>query len=372
MKVGVLLDRFHAGKGGAEAWLERFAAAAAAAGHEPLLVTRDPRDPRGGGAFACWVPVPTGPGPRFFRDRAFARAADRVARAAGAEATLGVRHVRSCDLYQPHGGVHRAALEGTLASLDGAAARSARRAARAVSPKQRALLEFEGALLGVGGAKRVVALSRRVLRDLETHFPAAVGRAVVIPPGVDLERFRPAPPAASGPPRALFLAATPRLKGLGPLLDALARVRRGGLDLRLTAGGGFRPGPWRRRAARLGMESAVDFPGHAADPRPLFAAADFLAHPTFYDPCSLVVLEALASGRPVVTTVANGAAEWVDRGAGRVTGDPRDVEALAEALAETAATAREESTTAAARRSAEAAEGPGRVEEVLALLTAST
>jgi UDP-glucose:(heptosyl)LPS alpha-1,3-glucosyltransferase len=43
---------------------------------------------------------------------------------------------------------------------------------------------------------------------------------------------------------------------------------------------------------------------------PFYAAADAYVHPTYYDPCSLVLLEAAASGLPIVTTRRfNGAAE---------------------------------------------------------------
>ncbi|HEU4395382.1 MAG TPA: glycosyltransferase, partial [Planctomycetota bacterium] len=260
MRIAVLVDRFRPGKGGAEAWLERFAAEARARGDDPFLVTRDGSDPRQGGAFSSWTRVRTGPGPRFLQDRAFARAAHARAREAGAAASLGVRHVDACDVYQPHGGVHRAALEGSLASLEGRAARLARSAARRISPKQRTLLAVEDRLLGGGGARRVIALSRRVLRDLERWYPEAARRAAVIPPGTDLERFRPRQAARRGPLRALFLAREPRLKGLGPLLEAVARVRAGGVDLRLAAAG-FEPGPWRRRAESLRLGAAVEFRG---------------------------------------------------------------------------------------------------------------
>ena len=66
---------------------------------------------------------------------------------------------------------------------------------------------------------------------------------------------------------------------------------------------------------------------------PLYAAADVLAHPTWYDPCSRVVLEALCHGLPVVTTRFNGAAEVVGDGRnGVVIDSPRDVSALAAAM----------------------------------------
>ncbi len=372
----MLIDRFRPGLGGAEAWLAAFARAGIARGDETILVTRDARDPRGDGSpFAGWSGVRTPPGPRFLKDRAFARGAEGTARRAGADATLGVRHILSCDVYQPHGGVHRAALEASLDAMESAVARTARRTARTLSAKQRALLSFEEALLARGGARTVIALSRRVVRDLERFYPPAAARARLIPPGVDLDRFRPpgpGAPARKGPLRAVFLAHEARLKGLAPLLDALALVRRGGVDLRLAAGGGFAPGPWRRRAERLGIAGAVDFAGPVRDPAGFFGAADLLAHPTFYDPCSLVVLEALASGLPVVSTEANGASEWIAPGAGESLADPRDVEGLAEALARTAARARDPETRDAARRSAEAAGGVARLGEVLDLLRAAT
>jgi UDP-glucose:(heptosyl)LPS alpha-1,3-glucosyltransferase len=370
MRIAVLLDRFQSGHGGAEIWLARFAASAAARGHEPWLVTRDPRDPRVDDAFVRWVPVACGGGPRFMRDGAFARAADATARAAGAETTLGVRHIHACSVYQPHGGVHRAALEGTLASMEGFAVRAVRRAARAIAPRQRVFLDAEERLLAGGGAERVVALSPRVLADLQRWYPAAAARAMVIPPGIDIERFRPAPPLAAGPPRALFIARQPVLKGLEPLLRALAQVRKGGVDLQLTAAG-FEVRGWKRRAEALGVGAAVRFIGFDARPEDLYATSDLLAHPTFYDPCSLVVAEAMACGRPVVTTEANGASHWVTVEAGRVIADPREVSGLAEALAATAASAREPSTVAAARSAATTFGGGERLEEILALLAAA-
>jgi UDP-glucose:(heptosyl)LPS alpha-1,3-glucosyltransferase len=58
-----------------------------------------------------------------------------------------------------------------------------------------------------------------------------------------------------------------------------------------------------------------------------------LIHPTFYDHCSLVTLEALACGCPVITTAQNGAAELITHGReGLVIKDPREVAELSAAM----------------------------------------
>jgi len=62
---------------------------------------------------------------------------------------------------------------------------------------------------------------------------------------------------------------------------------------------------------------------------PFYAAADVYVHPTFYDTFSLVVLEALASGLPVVTSRYNGAVELFTEGAeGYLLSDPTSVDEL--------------------------------------------
>ena len=72
--------------------------------------------------------------------------------------------------------------------------------------------------------------------------------------------------------------------------------------------------------------------------RPRFTAhADFFVLPTRHDPCSLVVLEALAMGLPVISTRFNGACEIMTDGVhGFVLNDPADVAALADAMREDA------------------------------------
>jgi UDP-glucose:(heptosyl)LPS alpha-1,3-glucosyltransferase len=65
----------------------------------------------------------------------------------------------------------------------------------------------------------------------------------------------------------------------------------------------------------------------------MYTQSDFFVLPTKHDPCSLVVLEALAMGLPVITTRFNGACEIMTHGVhGYILEDPNNVQALAEAM----------------------------------------
>ena len=67
--------------------------------------------------------------------------------------------------------------------------------------------------------------------------------------------------------------------------------------------------------------------------RRLYAAVDALLLPSYYDPCSLVVLESLACGTPVVTSRHNGASELLEpEESGFVLEEPSDVRAMMRAL----------------------------------------
>jgi len=103
--------------------------------------------------------------------------------------------------------------------------------------------------------------------------------------------------------------------------------------------GDGRPAEYQRLARRLGIGAVVRFVGQVDDRRleQLYRRCDVLVHPTFFDPCSLVVFEALASGCPVITTSRNGAAELMVSGRhGYVLENPGNVDALADALLRTA------------------------------------
>jgi UDP-glucose:(heptosyl)LPS alpha-1,3-glucosyltransferase len=149
----------------------------------------------------------------------------------------------------------------------------------------------------------------------------------------------------------LFVSHNFRLKGLRYLIRALSLVTAKKSNVKLLVVGRDRAEPYRRLAKKMGCADKVFFTGGVSNLERYYASADMLVHPTFYDPCSLVVLEALASGLPVITSRYNGAGGIISEGReGFVVKDPRDIHVLAEKILSLSRPSMLKVTSRAARR----------------------
>lgn len=79
---------------------------------------------------------------------------------------------------------------------------------------------------------------------------------------------------------------------------------------RLWVAGRDDPRPWRPQIDALGIADRVRFLGERSDLPSVYQAVDGMLLPTRYDPFANVTLEAAAAGLPIITSAANGAAEW--------------------------------------------------------------
>jgi UDP-glucose:(heptosyl)LPS alpha-1,3-glucosyltransferase len=206
----------------------------------------------------------------------------------------------------------------------------------------------------------IVPVSRMVARNFESfhHLPAA--RMRVIYNGVDVERFTPLhreeyrdvtrhESGLRDEVLFLMLAHNLLLKNAEATIRAAAKLAAAGAALRVVIAGGKKPERFIKLAEKLGIAHAVTFLG-LVDPVPYYAAADVFVHPTWYDPCSLVTLEASSCGLPVITSRFNGAAELMtDRKEGFVLSDPADVAALAARMEELLQPAQRQKMGAAGR-----------------------
>jgi len=183
-------------------------------------------------------------------------------------------------------------------------------------------------------AKFAIAVSDKICEELvEIGVPR--DRIHVILNGVDLQEFSPgsASRQAFNLPENVTLGlfvGDIRLnrKNLDTVLYAAAKVP----DLHLVVVGDTTRSPYPKMAAQLGIQDRVHFLGFRQDVPDLMKAADFLVFPSRYEPFGLVVLEAMATGIPVITAATTGAAELVTPDCGFVLPDSEDTQALAEAL----------------------------------------
>jgi glycosyltransferase involved in cell wall biosynthesis len=180
---------------------------------------------------------------------------------------------------------------------------------------------------------RLLESSAQVVATNPRHSPR-LSHPIIIPWGVDTDRFRP-PAEEPAPPLTVgflsLLDVHHRYKGLEVLFEALCLLP----EARLKVGGkGEDAGFYRRRAEEMGVADRVEFLGFVEDPNAFYGSCHVFALPStdVREGFGLVLLEAMACGRPVVATPYVGmAADVEQRRAGAVV-PPNDPAALAAAL----------------------------------------
>lgn len=318
--------------------------------------------------------IPTAWAPRFLKPWLFGRQCLLAMGQGGHDVTIGFDKTWGQDILYPQGGLHIASAEHNLRKHSSAGARALARVVKwlDIAHWSFSLLERRQYL---SQQPPIIVVNSDMVRDHFMRFyNVAPGQLHVIRSSIDPERFldqdRPASRlrrreewgVAPGDVVGLFAAMNYRLKGLEPLLYAMQRMlarpefRDNKPPMRLAIVGNPKSQPYQRLAQRLGLSDVVRFVGYCGDMRNAYFAADFLVHPTFYDPCSLVVLEGLACGLPIITTRFNGASELLHTAPphqeGYVVDDPQDHQHLSWCLAQMLDPSRRTSLAQAARRTA--------------------
>jgi UDP-glucose:(heptosyl)LPS alpha-1,3-glucosyltransferase len=281
------------------------------------------------------VTVPRVPGP--LRPLAFRRAAAPVLARTGAEvAAVYGAECPAGDVYVVNS-VHRAWLAG--AGPVEVAGRRLPGSLRLALPQHEVLLGLERTYYARARGQHLVPCARRVAEDLAVYYglgrnPVTVVENGYSPAEFDPERRRSLRAAAreelgyaEHDVVACLVANEWQRKGLPTVLAALARPEAAGM--RLLLAGRIDPAPLLDRAPPA-VAARVRYVGSAADVGRVHAAADCLVMPTQYEAFSLAVIEALASGLPVVVSDVPGAADAVTDGHnGYLLSDPVDDAGLA-------------------------------------------
>ncbi len=342
MKAAIVIERIEPWRGGAEISTLQLARRLAANGVDVTLLTAS----RGASTPDLRiVTLPVGAVPSPLRLRAFARRAAAAAQRERFDVVHAIPPVPGCDVYQPRGGLVRETLARNVALRPDAGRRFLKRVASALNVKRRAVLDFESRVCRPGGPV-ILAVSQYVAEQLRAQYGLAPPQVRVVFNGVEIEAVPPETRLAwreevrsrygvdDGTMLALCVAHNFRLKGVGPLIEAVARAGRPlGGRIHLIVVGRDNPVRYIDLGRRLGIGERVTFAGPTQRIGAFYAAADVCAHPTWYDPCSRVVLEAASRGLPCITTRYNGASEALRDGVhGFVLDRPDDVDALADRL----------------------------------------
>ncbi|HEY8835238.1 MAG TPA: glycosyltransferase family 4 protein [Chthoniobacterales bacterium] len=318
LTIGIVRRGFSS-SGGAEAYLKRLAAGVLAAGHQVSLFTS-----------AEWPDAEWNLGSvvRLGGTSAvgFADELEKISRG-NCDVLLSLERVWRCDVYRAGDGVHRAWLErrneiaGPLQKLS-----------RFLNRKHSSTLALEESLFAKRGAKRVIANSRMVKEEIIRCYGYPEEKIEIVYNGLplgslqrdesDRAKTREILGLGADDIVVLFAGSGWERKGLRFAIEAIERQ-----DPRLkflVAG---------RGEPRKFSSSRAQFLGVVREMPSLYHAADIFLLPTIYDPFSNACLEALAAGRPVITTSANGFSEIIERGRhGTIVAQPRDVDAIGAAL----------------------------------------
>jgi glycosyltransferase involved in cell wall biosynthesis len=203
------------------------------------------------------------------------------------------------------------------------------------------LIERFGARLST----RIITISPRLREEIVQFGVTGREQIEVIPLGFELEVFAAQARASSGfrrslglPPDAKLVGAVGRLvpiKNIPLLLEAAALARQEDPDIRVVLVG---DGPLREeleaRAEALGLGQAVTFAGWRRDLASVYADLDAVVISSHNEGTPASLIEAMASGRPVIATRVGGVPDLIVDGETGHLVPPGDVEALAAALLE--------------------------------------
>lgn len=324
MNIALVILHADPKRGGAERYTADLAGALAKRGHAVSLLASSFAD------VPPQVKVVELPGKGLTRSRRYASMLDQLDTHI-ASTNYDIVHamfpVRRCDIYHPHAGIASASVASSPVQA-------------VLNPRRGAMARVERELLGSANPPTLLCLSEYVKGEVIKYYPTLPpARLATLFNAVNLNYFDPSIDHDHGGTRtslkiaaddvvALIIAQDFPRKGVPQAIDATRKINQNreanSPRLKLLIVGN---GP------RSVEDPDIIYAGTNWKIAKFYAAADFFVLPTKHDPCSLVVLEALAMGLPVVSTVFNGACEaMTDSVHGFILKAPNDIESLAAAM----------------------------------------
>jgi len=327
MRIALLTRRFDPHGGGTERDLIVSAECLRAGGHHVTILAGEVRRPSQD--FEVHQIGGIAPG-RTAALLSFAYRAPVAARRDGADMVLSFARTIGADVMRSGGSAHVSYLRAAR-QWRGALQWSAMQA----SPYHRAQMFIERRGFGSSQLKMAIAVSNLVRDDLIAQFHLPARKVVTLYNGVDLDRFTPPRDDSAARylrsslglydagPMVAFIGNGFARKGLRFLIEAWPKVAHGA---HLLVVGADRKSRWyQHEATRLGVGTRVHFVGAMPDVTQLLHGVNAVALPSLFEPFGNVVMEAMASGAPVLSSVQSGASELLPESMQRfVVRDPTD------------------------------------------------
>jgi UDP-glucose:(heptosyl)LPS alpha-1,3-glucosyltransferase len=240
---------------------------------------------------------------------------------------LGFGNTLYMNVYQSHGGVHWLSTKRRIYSEKNEIKRAIKRLVVLLSLKQWARAWIESAPFRLYPRPRIVAISQMIKKDISSFFKVNGAEINVVYNGVDTSRYnqnlrhdhkgslRRQLGIREDEVVFLFVSYDLKKKGIEILVEAVSHLKQmGNTNFKVMVVGGLPYKAVSRQIKILDIEDQILFTGPVRSTEAYYANSEVFVLPTYYDACSLVVIEAMASGLPSITTTSNGAAGIISEG----------------------------------------------------------
>jgi len=317
-KIALAIENFSKHKGGAESYAVSLASTLTENGWETHLFGKNwDGEPRAAIFHRIKIPKLL---PSWTKMILFALKHKKMAKSQAFNVILGFGNTIYMNVYQSHGGVHRFSTARKLYTEKNIFFRSIKRLLIGFSLKDKVRNWIESAPFRLDPKPKIIAISLMIKKDFTSFYHINEKEIKVIYNGIDTTKYnRGLKERLRGSIRQhlritdndiafLFISYDLKKKGIVPLIEAGAKLKKLNFTNFKVVVVGERPYPLLlKRVKRLSLEDTVIFTGPTKAPEDYYANCDVLVLPTFYDACSLVVIEAMACGLPAITTSYNGA-----------------------------------------------------------------
>lgn len=343
MKIAFVSEHFNPACGGQETYMNDFTKFLIKEGHEVHFFTQDAHRDKENLYFHQVKISGFFSNLRFLQWVVFAKEAKRQADLEGVDIIMGTGKCLGVNVFQPHGGTVRASHRQNAILVRNGFHTFLKKLSNFFSPKHIVAKNIESKQYANKDCQ-FVAISEMVKGHMKEFYNLSDDQITLVYNGIDTSRFSPVSEGEKLEARKkLGLSATDtifstvahnfKLKGIREVIEALAELKKKRDDFKFVVAGNGKQKKFKKLAEDLGVSEQVVFLGGVEQPELVYQSSDAYLQATWYDPCSLVVLESLAAGLPTVTTKFNGAGEFIDSGKdGYVISRPDAREELSEVL----------------------------------------